>query len=455
MKSKSRTPFLLALLCLIVAGATFGVTMLLINIAERKREARLYPAKLTEVEQSEPDSKKWGESFQNQYDAWLKTSTNYGRTKYGGSEPFQHVEENPRLKRLFAGYAFAVDYREERGHAWTITDVKNTERTKQFKQPLTCMTCKSSQVPRKMDEYGGPAAFYKQKFAEHADEFTEPIGCADCHDAKTMNLRISRPAFREAMEARGIDLSKATRQEMRSYVCGQCHVEYHFKGEGKYLTFPWTNGLNFDEIERFYEEQGFTDWTHAETRAKMLKAQHPEFETWSTGIHARSGVACADCHMPYQRVGSVKVTDHWIQSPMQHINRSCQNCHRWSEAELAGRVEAIQDRTAKMLERAELAIIALIDDIKGVMAEGATDERLESARQFHREAQFRWDFIAAENSMGFHSPQETLRILGESIDLARQGQLEVAKIREALHTPQPVASTPEPTEEAASGQSAY
>jgi len=105
------------------------------------------------------------------------------------------------------------------------------------------------------------------------------------------------PAFKNAMEARGIDLTKATRQEMRSYVCGQCHVEYYFKGDEKILTFPWSKGLRPEDIEAHYDEYGFSDWTHKETGAKMLKAQHPEFETWSSGLHARSGVSCADCHM--------------------------------------------------------------------------------------------------------------------------------------------------------------
>ena len=77
----------------------------------------------------------------------------------------------------------------------------------------------------------------------------------------------------------------------------------------------------------------------------MLKAQHPEFEMWNQGIHARSGVACADCHMPYTRVGAQKISDHHVRSPLLNINRACQTCHKWPEEELKARAEAIQDRT--------------------------------------------------------------------------------------------------------------
>src|SRR5262249_21045574 len=126
----------------------------------------------------------------------------------------------------------------------------------------------------------------------------------------------------------------ATRQEMRSFVCGQCHVEYYFKGQGKVLTYPWHKGLKVEQMESYYDETRFTDWVHAETGAKMLKAQHPEFEVWNQGIHARSNVACADCHMPYKREGAIKISDHHVRSPLLNINRACQTCHHFPEAEL-------------------------------------------------------------------------------------------------------------------------
>jgi nitrite reductase (cytochrome c-552) len=252
--------------------------------------------------------------------------------------------------------------------------------------------------------------------------------CADCHDPDTMALRITRPAFVNAMEARGIDLSQATRQEMRTYVCAQCHVEYYFAGENKVLTFPWTEGTNIDEIEQYYNNVGFTDWKHAETGAPMLKMQHPEFELFTSGLHYQSGVSCADCHMPYVREGSVKVSDHWLRSPVVNINASCQTCHNYSEAELQARISTIQDRTAAMLHDTEEALLAAIDTIVAAREAGATDEELAEALQLHRSSQMRWDFISSENSTGFHSPQESARVLGDAMNLARQAELAAYKV---------------------------
>jgi nitrite reductase (cytochrome c-552) len=220
----------------------------------------------------------------------------------------------------------------------------------------------------------------------------------------------------------------ATRGEMRSFVCGQCHVEYYCAGKLP-LTFPWGNGLTADQIESFWDAQKFQDgsrfldYTHAETGAPILKAQHPEFELWNQGIHARSGVACADCHMPYARQGATKVSDHWVRSPLLNVNRACQGCHRFAEGELQARVDAIQSRNHELLQRGGMAITALIDRIVAAKSAGASDASLEAARGLQRKAQWRLDFIAAENSMGFHAPQEAARVLAEAIDYARQGEI--------------------------------
>jgi nitrite reductase (cytochrome c-552) len=146
---------------------------------------------------------------------------------------------------------------------------------------------------------------------------------------------------------------------------------------------------------------------------------------WNQGIHARSGVACADCHMPYERVGAHKISDHHVRSPMLNINRACQTCHRWPEQELRARVAAIQDRTFDLRNIAMDALTNLIGDLKAARAAGANDEQLKAARGHQRKAQFYLDFVEAENSMGFHAPQESARILGESINSSRLGQISV------------------------------
>ncbi len=418
------------LLFFLTAIVTVAITLLLVNIFEKKQEAQLYPSVLKPVGEFEIDSKVWGENFPFEYDTFMKTETNEGPTFYGGSDNYQKLEKYPNLITLFAGYPFSKDYREERGHYWAITDVQSTKRIND-KSANTCISCKSPQVIVDIQKRG-PENFYKAMFKDVGAHYTQSIACLDCHDPKTMELRVVRPAFIEALQRRGIDITKASRQEMRSYVCGQCHVEYYFKGEGKYLTFPWDKGYNIDSIEAYYDGYNFNDWTHEISGAPMIKMQHPEFETWSTGIHSRSGVACADCHMPYERVGSVKVTNHWIRSPLRNINNACQTCHKWNEGELTARVKNIQDKTFETMVKSEIAIIDAINAIKKAKDSGATDEQLKKARYLHRRAQLRWDFIAAENSMGFHSPQETMKTLANAIDYARRSQLEAEMLLKSI-----------------------
>jgi len=422
----------------IILGASMLLTIaalaLLVSIFERKQQAKVFFPQVVEIKDDESDPDVWGKNYPREYDAYMRTLetsdfdeySKYGR--YGGSEAFSKLDKHPNYRRLFAGYPFSIEYREERGHMHALNDMLATKRLGDAK-PGACVTCKSSDNPRVIKAIG-EKKFYSTPAKKLISEqsIKHPISCADCHEAGIMALRITRPAFTRAMKSRGIDVSKATRQEMRTYVCAQCHVEYYWQKSDYFLTFPWKNGLTIDNIEAYYDEIGFSDWTHAETGAPMVKIQHPEFELWSTGIHGRSGVACADCHMPYVREGSVKITDHWIHTPLATIERSCITCHRQSEEEMKERVLQIQDRTYSLLQRSENAIIAAIDRIKQAKEAGATDAELKEARELHRKAQIRWDFISAENSMGFHSGQEATRMLGDSIDFARQAELTAYKV---------------------------
>ena len=422
-----------------VAVATFLVTMLLLNILTRKEEARHTYLELVRLDEDTADPSAWGKNFPRQYDGYKRT-VDVERTKFGGSEAFQRLDADPRLRRIFAGYAFALDYREERGHAYSLRDQDETERTKQRAQPGSCLHCHASALPawRKLgggDVQKGFELMCAMPFAQARKLVAHPVTCLDCHDPKSMALRVTRPGFLAGIKAfkktQGVENydpnTAATRQEMRSFVCGQCHVEYYFAGPGKIVTYPWAKGLKVEEIEAYYDEVQFSDWKHAETGAGVLKAQHPEFEMWNQGVHARSGVACADCHMPYTRQGAIKISDHHVRSPLLNIERSCLVCHPFSAQEMKSRAEAIQDRNAKLLLRAEDALVDLIDDIKKAREKGATDQQVATALKLQRKAQFRADFINAENSTGFHAPQEAARILGEAIDYARQGQLALRK----------------------------
>jgi nitrite reductase (cytochrome c-552) len=226
----------------------------------------------------------------------------------------------------------------------------------------------------------------------------------------------------------------ATRQEMRSFVCGQCHVEYYCASK-ETLFFPWDKGLKAEQMEATYDEHKFPDGTpfydfeHGETGAKVYKAQHPEFELWSQGVHARNGVACADCHMPYVRQGAMKVSSHWVRSPLLSINNSCQTCHNVPEQQLRDSVQTIQDRTKAQLERAAAAMTDMLDAIRDAEAAGATEEQLAPIFDLQKKAMWRLDFISSENSMGFHADQEAMRILGESIDYSRQAQASALRLR--------------------------
>jgi nitrite reductase (cytochrome c-552) len=200
------------------------------------------------------------------------------------------------------------------------------------------------------------------------------------------------------------------------------------------LTFPWGEGLKAEQVESYWDNTRFPDggeffdYTHTESGAKILKAQHPEFELWSQGIHARSGVSCADCHMPYMRDGASKISDHWVRSPLLNVNRACQTCHRFSESELLARVDDIQDRNFQLLQRAGAALMGQLDAIAEAKSRGATETDLQASLDLQRKAQWRLDFIAAENSMGFHAPQEAARVLGEAIDYAHRGTLLASEV---------------------------
>ncbi|HET9229232.1 MAG TPA: ammonia-forming cytochrome c nitrite reductase subunit c552 [Thermoanaerobaculia bacterium] len=444
---------LILLVAAVAAAAAAGLTALLVNIFEHKQEARNPFYRVVEIDDETVDPAVWGKNFPLQYDGYKKT-VDQVRTRYGGSEavprtPDQadprsvvsqsRLEEDPRLKTMWAGYAFAVDFREERGHAYMLEDQTFTQRQVVKQQPGTCMHCHASvYVPYKKlgggDLIQGFEKMNQMPYSEARKLVEHPVSCIDCHDPETMQLRVTRPGFIEGMRARkaaegvaDFDVNRdATRQEMRAYVCGQCHVEYYFKGPEKRLVYPWKNGLRVDDILAYYDEEGFKDWDHKETGAPVLKAQHPEFEMWNQGIHARSGVACADCHMPYTRVGALKISDHHVRSPVLNLNNACQTCHKWPEEELRARIEIIQGRTYQMRGVAMDALVALIEDIKKAQTSGMAPDRLAKARDFQRKAQFFLDFIEAENSMGFHASQEAVRVLGQSIDYSRRGQATLA-----------------------------
>ena len=481
----------LAMLTALTAIVTVGVVALLVNIFERKQEARAPFTKVVEVTEVSTDPEPWGLNFPQQYEDYLKTVDD-PYTDFGGNHalPPSKLEEDPWLKRLFAGYAFSIEYREARGHAHMLADQEVTRRVTEVQQSGACLHCHASIIPtyrrigletlgeevtteRLAGDFemeavmAGFEAVSRKAYEEVRAEVeatpdgidvasgdphmggAHPVSCVDCHDPETMEIRVTRPGFILGIDklarsnapvphlpsigqwrAKGSKGSydpntMATRQEMRTFVCGQCHVEYYCANKMT-LTFPWSNGLKMEDLEaewdatEFPDGGEFYDYVHKETGTKVYKAQHPEFELWSQGIHARSGVSCSDCHMPFERKGAAKVSSHWVRSPMENINKACQTCHNIPEQEIKDRVDLIQDRTRAMIDRAAAAMTEMLDAIIEVQKAGATEEQLEPIRKLQRKAMWRLDYVVSENSKGFHARQEAARILGESVDYSRQ-----------------------------------
>ena len=547
-KPQKKRGLLVALVVGVFALVAVGAAALLANIAERKEAAKHQYVKVVEVTEDDTDPAKWGKNWPREYDGYMRT-TDPTSTKYGGAagasegQPApQKAERDPWLKRIFAGYLFAVDFRDRRGHNFMLFDQEKTKRNvpAENRQSGNCLHCHASIMPlyTKLGKEAAPnaskaeqiqAGLVKVSEMNYWDAHAElgklasgkvhPVSCVDCHDPQSMELRVTRPGFitgiqkfaasdAEAVAFPSIerwrkgDKSKpydpnldATRQEKRSFACGQCHVEY-FCGKGMTIFFPWAKGLKMEQMEVLYDStevkgKRFKDWTHAETGFDLLKAQHPEFEMWSTGVHARSGVSCADCHMPYKREGAQKISEHWVRSPLLSPNRSCAGCHPYGDDELKARVTGIQDRHFALMTRAGSAAVAMIDAIVAVrkpfddkarpaavakakatleakdayqkapkeeqekmMAaevkanllaawreEVEKTPKLKELENLQRAAQWRLDYVAAENSMGFHAPQEMARILAESIDLSRQAETKAGALPKgplAMNEPVPV-----------------
>ena len=461
---------------LLSALAVVLLGLLAVSILERRWESQRPQVVVQPLAQWEGDNAVWGRNYPREYESYARTRIENTRTKFGGSYQRDYLQADPRQVILFAGYPFSIDYKQARGHWWAVNDVSQTHRVKKPFQAGTCWTCKSTDVPRLMATMG-TAEFYAANFHDLAKDIQHPIGCQDCHDPATLNLRITRPALLEALgvleappftpaprgepatqpaggaaatqppaattsaqappsqsdssrfAVEGLYHGRFTHQEMRSLVCAQCHVEYYFRPQPKnYLAFPWKKGTTVEAIIEYYDEYDFTDWKHPISGTPILKAQHPDYELYTTGVHAYRGVACADCHMPYRSEGGVKFTDHHVQSPLLNIANSCSVCHRWSEQEIRTRVEAIQTKVYNAKLAAEDALVPAHLDLAAAVQARVSEADLAGPRKMLRGAQFRWDFISANNGMGFHSPQESMRVLGDAANQAQQVRVAVARL---------------------------
>lgn len=437
-KNKSRKSWVNWMLFLATIVIVFLLGLLASSITERRAEAIFAYQPKVKINPYEPRNEIWGKNYPREFESYYETSDTSLRTLYNGNAMIDMLEVDPRLVVLWAGYGFAKDYNQGRGHFYAIEDIRNTLRTggptdaNSGPMPNTCWACKSPDVPRVMNE-GGVPEFYNGKWAAKGREIVNPIGCADCHDPESMDLKISRPALIEGFKSMGKNIEDATHQEMRSLVCAQCHVEYYFNKnkpvEGvPYLTFPWSKGTSAEAMLEYYNEIEFKDWTHKLSKAPMLKAQHPGYEVYLTGIHAERGVSCADCHMPYQSEGGLKTTNHKMVSPLDNMSASCQVCHRESEATLFKNVYDRQSKIIEIRDKAEIEIVRAHVEAKTAWETGATEVEMKVILQLIREAQWFWDYAAASHGGSFHSPLEIARVVGKSIDRAKEARVHLARL---------------------------
>ena len=386
--------------------------------------------------------------FPHEYETWAQTEMTDFQSKYNGSEEVDVLEQRPEMVVLWAGYAFSRHYNTPRGHKHALEDMRKILRTGNpgidgdgDMQPATCWTCKGPDVERMMRELSDnnsvfdPANFYAKKWSELGAEEMNTIGCSDCHDARTMELRPARPALYEAWARQGRDVRKASHNEMRSLVCAQCHTEYYFikpddpnnPGKANYLMFPQDKGMTCEAAEEYYDEIGFYDYIHPLSKTPILKAQHPGYEIALQGIHGQRGVSCADCHMPYIQEGGVKFSDHHIMSPLANIDRTCQTCHRQDAETLRQNVYERQDKCTEVRNRAEQELARAHFETKFLIDNGATEAELKPIQDLLRKSQWRWDYAIASHGATFHAPQEVTRLLSHSVDYAQQARIIIAR----------------------------
>lgn len=371
-----------------------------------------------EIATNETSAQAWAKFYPAHWDSY--------QANYANTEKPSHFTAKPYLTAIYAGFGFAKEYNEPRAHVYTIEDILAIDPARK-KAGASCFTCKSTQVPEMMQKYG--EQYYLMSFDEIKEEFSEAIGCLDCHDPKTMELRLSRPALIEALQRQGRDVDKISQQEMRSLVCAQCHVTYYFQPGSKKITFPWDKGVKADQVLAYYDEMKFSEWTHPDAGSGMVKPRHAEYETFQDSTHESAGLSCADCHMPYTKVGSKKISSHVWQSPLNNIEQSCTTCHRNGIDWLTSRVKTIQSQVKQTQDLAGEAVVEAINELKISQAAANVDQaKLKEAQELHRQAQWYLDFVVVTNGYGFHNPTETLNNLSTTIDAAHKS---AQKAREA------------------------
>ncbi|CDT60643.1 nitrite reductase periplasmic cytochrome c552 [Vibrio coralliirubri] len=381
----------------------------------------------------DPRNDQFEQNHPDQYHSWRQTSE---------SETIEDaLKEDPNMVIMWAGYGFAKDYNKARGHFYAIDDVRQTLRTggptdeSSGPMPMACWSCKSPDVARVIEERGEDG-YFEGKWARLGNEIVNPIGCADCHDPQSEGfkngepaLKVTRPYVERAFEAIGKKFDEQSRLDQQASVCAQCHVEYYFTGPTKGVKFPWDQGTTVGDMERYYDAINFKDWTHKVSKAPMLKAQHPGFETWREGIHGKNKVVCADCHMPkVTKEDGTVYTDHKVGNPFDRFEDTCANCHTQSKETMRNIVSSRKAQVLNMKLTAEKQIVAAHFEAGAAWEAGATEQEMEPILLDIRHAQWRWDYAIASHGVHMHAPEIALEVLGTAVDRAADARTKIVRL---------------------------
>ena len=335
----------------------------------------------------------------------FQANSEMSSTTYGGSEPIDYLAKYPYLKTFYEGYGFAIQYDRARGHVYALEDVLSTQRPK---KGASCLACKTSEFNEALMKDKGVSAANFEEFAE--EHVKVGFTCYDCHGETPGELDIQRVHIVEAVQQEAV----ADKIPEKGMACAQCHTEYYMTTDENAVVLPWESGLGCDEAFAYYESIGFSDWEHPRTGAKLLKAQHPELETFDGSLHASMGLTCTDCHMPEVEVNGEKVSSHHWTSPLKNnIEPACFQCHKdQGEEGLKKAVESLQKKVTEKTEDVSLLLEDFINRLAEKKEAGELDEELLASLQaVHREAQFYWDYVFVENGEGFHNTDKQMGYL--------------------------------------------
>ena len=324
-----------------------------------------------------------------------------------------YLEEDPYLTNVYEGFGFAKDYTSAIGHSYCLEDVSGTARP----HPLAnCLTCKTEDFTKLVNELGVDA--YKLDFEETFADMKTSVGCYSCHgdEAADGTLTVTHSYVEKGLGEQMGDVAPA------ALACGQCHIEYYFDPETKETLMPYTGieGMAPEAILAYYDEMGFSDWTQESTGTGLLKAQHPEFETFMNGsVHAGMNMTCASCHMAVEtnEAGTEFVSHKW-ESPLanEKLLETCAACHK--DTDMAEKVGAIQEEIIAAEKATGESLSALKTALAEAVAGGEyTEDELNAIRPLYRSAQWFWDFCYVENSEGAHNSALSKACLAKADEL--------------------------------------